>query len=291
MTSAPLRPILAAAAVLFGVTTANADTIHVAPGPGTPLQDAIDAAAPGDTVRLAGGGYFESIVITKRLTLAGPPGTYQDAHPAAAVIVAGCGPATTGITVQADGVKIHDLRVIEYTQSGIDVTGRNGFKMRNVFVVPNCPTGPVFSVNVVASTHVKIDNSLILAASEVDGSALHLGDIPADGDVRVRRSGGTRHEIGIFVDGCAARSVSVSRGYANFNTATGILLQDTDGIELKKNQVARNTDNGIVVDANCDGNRIVENDIDENTTDVSDAGTGNCWHNNHYTTGSVPSCP
>ena len=83
----------------------------------------------------------------------------------------------------------------------------------------------------------------------------------------------------------------IHRSYANFNTVTGILLQDTDGIELKKNQVAQNTDNGIVVDANSDDNRIIKNDVHGSTTDVSDAGTGNCWKHDQYTTGSVASCP
>ncbi len=292
MTSAPVRRLLIAAAVLLGVTAADAATTVVTPGPGTPVQDAIDAAAPGDVVRLAGGGYFESITITKALTLAGPPGTVFDQDPEAAVIVAGCGPGTTGVTVLADGVKIRDLRVTDFTQFGVDVQGRDRFKMQNVMVLPNCPSDPpVYSVNVVGSTRVRIDRSWISNYPDAPAVALHLAGIAARGNVRVSRTVAARHEIGIFLEGCAERSVGVARSHANFNSGTGILLQDADGIELKKNTVALNTDNGIAVDANSDNNRIIGNDISGSTTDVSDAGTGNCWKNNQYATGSVPSCP
>ena len=292
MTSVPFR-LLAAAALLLGATAANAATIFVTPGPGTPVQDAIDAAAPGDTVRLAGGGYPESITITKALKLAGPPGTFLDSHPQAAVIAAGCGDAATGITVIADGVKIRDLRVITYGMFGIDVTGRNGFKLQNVLMLPNCPaTHPLYSLNVAASARVKIDNSWIDAVGGAVGEvAIHLGGITARNGVRMTRTVAGGHDFGVLVEGCTERSVSISKSYVNYNNVTGIQLQNSDGIELKKNQVANNTTNGIAVDAGSDDNRITGNDVSGSATDVSDAGTGNCWKKNTYTTGSVPSCP
>ena len=43
--------------------------------------------------------------------------------------------------------------------------------------------------------------------------------------------------------------------------------------------------------ATSDGNVIAGNSIEENVTDVLDNGSGNCWRNNHFTTGSVPPCP
>lgn len=293
MTSTPFRRVLAALAMLLGATAADAATIHVTPGPGTPLQDAIDAAAPGDTLRLAAGGYFESVVVTKALTLAGPPGTYLDAHPPAAVIVAGCGTGATAVTVAADGVKIRDLRVITYGLYGIDVTGRDGFKLQNVLIVPNCPAPfPVASLNVTDSRRVKIDNSWVAAiVGDIADVAIHLGGITAPNGVRMTRTAAARHDVGILIEGCTSGSVRIAKSFANYNNVTGIQLQNTDGIELKKNQVANNGANGIAVDADSDDNRIVGNDVSGSATDVSDAGTGNCWKDNQYTTGTVPSCP
>jgi parallel beta-helix repeat protein len=293
MTPAPFRRVLAAVGLLLGAAAADAATIHVTPGPGTPLQDAIDAAAPGDTLRLAAGGYFESVVITEALTLAGPPGTYLDAHPPAAVIAAGCGTGATAVTVAADGVKIRDLRVITYGQYGVDVTGRDGFKLQNVLILPNCPPPfPVYSLNVTDSRRVKIDNSWIAAVvGDIAEAAIHLGGITARNGVRMTRTLAGDHDVGLLIEDCTAGSVRISKSFANHNNVTGIQLQNTDGIELKKNQVAKNTTNGIAVDAASDDNRIVGNDVSGSTTDVSDAGTGNCWKNNTYGTGSVAGCP
>jgi hypothetical protein len=71
-----IRVTLVVVASLSLVGFAHGATIQVVPGPGTPLQDAIDAASAGDTIKLAGGGYPESIVITKPLRLRGVPGSY-----------------------------------------------------------------------------------------------------------------------------------------------------------------------------------------------------------------------
>src|SRR6516225_11219014 len=57
--------------VLAPAAAVTATTVVVPPGPGTPVQDAIDAAQPGDTIRLTLGDYPEEIVITKALKLRG----------------------------------------------------------------------------------------------------------------------------------------------------------------------------------------------------------------------------
>ncbi len=57
--------VLLLSAVL--ASAASGATIEVSPGPGTPLQDGIAAAAPGDRVLIHGGDYLETIVIDKSL--------------------------------------------------------------------------------------------------------------------------------------------------------------------------------------------------------------------------------
>ena len=124
-----------------------------------------------------------------------------------------------------------------------------------------------------------------------DDAASLPSRITAHNGVQLRSTLAGGHDLGILIEDCVPGSVRVQRCYANYNNGTGILLQNTDGIELKRNAVAQNTNNGISLDANSDDNRIIGNDIHGSTIDVSDAGTGNCWKKNSYTTGTVPSCP
>jgi parallel beta-helix repeat protein len=131
-----------------------------------------------------------------------------------------------------------------------------------------------------------------VAITAITGApAIHLDGLAERANVRLRGTVAGDHEIGILVDGCARGSVVVSHNYANFNDDTGIKLQNSDGIVVKGNQVAGNGASGIVVDAGSDDNQLLRNEVRQNVTDVSDAGTGNCWKDNSYTTGSVPECP
>src|SRR5690606_32239167 len=75
--------------------------------PGTPLQPVIDAAAPGDTVRLAAGRHAGPVVLDRPLTLAGDDGA----------VLAGPG-AGSVVTVSAPDVRVHGL---EITGSGLDL--------------------------------------------------------------------------------------------------------------------------------------------------------------------------
>ncbi len=70
---------IAAFALLAATSPTRATTFTVAPGPGTPVRYAVDAASPGDTIRLASGAYPEAVTITKSLKLVGPRGSYLDA--------------------------------------------------------------------------------------------------------------------------------------------------------------------------------------------------------------------
>src|SRR5690606_39610005 len=61
-----------AACALASAAQAFAAERRVAPG--TPLQPVIEAAAPGDTIRLAPGRHAGPIVIDRTLSLVGEPG-------------------------------------------------------------------------------------------------------------------------------------------------------------------------------------------------------------------------
>jgi nitrous oxidase accessory protein NosD len=116
---AALVTLLAGAgSAAFGTTTV------VLPGPGTPLQDAIDAAAPGDTLRIQD-AFEENIVIDKPLRIMpSRRGILQGA-----AISATCGSAASTIDVQADRVTIRDITVSGGTHAAINVVGRNDVRI------------------------------------------------------------------------------------------------------------------------------------------------------------------
>src|SRR5689334_11254231 len=92
-------PLVFALVVAFA-TPAHAVTVLVTPGPGTPLQDAIDAAPPGAKL-IAEGVFHETIVIDKALTIKG-----------AGLLEPLCGTATDAVTITADDVKISRWAVL-----------------------------------------------------------------------------------------------------------------------------------------------------------------------------------
>ncbi|WP_404295201.1 nitrous oxide reductase family maturation protein NosD [Halomonas sp.] len=74
----------------------------------TPLQQVLDAAAPGDTVRVAEGVYLGNFVVEVPITLVGEPGAILDGQRSGSVL-----------TVVAPGVTVRGLHIRE---DGADIT-------------------------------------------------------------------------------------------------------------------------------------------------------------------------
>lgn len=93
--------------------------------PGTPLQPIIDAAAPGDTIRLAPGRHAGPVVIGTTLALVGQPGA----------VLAGPGRGSV-VTVEAPDVRIQGL---EIRGSGTDLPAMDSA----VFVRQSAPRADI----------------------------------------------------------------------------------------------------------------------------------------------------
>ena len=278
---APMRLIpFLLALTLIGPGRALAATIEVLPGPGSPLQDALDVAEDGDTVHLSVGTYEEAVTITKqRLRLLGE----------SAVIDAGCA-ADTAIEVAADGVRIEGLIVRGATFYAIDVENVERVTVTNVGMRETCGGIAQYGINVFQSRRVKISRS---SGEDFADAAIYIGGIPDNGRVRVLGNliqGGNRRAI--IVEDSPPRSVSVVRNQINPGNGTGILLHNSDGLVLKRNQVGGCTVSGIELDATSDGNFLVANTSLGSPADAVDSGTGNVWScSNAFVTGNVPLCP
>jgi nitrous oxidase accessory protein NosD len=277
--------------LLLPVAVATGTTIVVPPGPGTPVQDAIDAAAPGDVIRLLRGDYPEQIVITKALRLRG----VRSFAPSISDITKLGGSCAGGptVTIAADLVQLRGIYVVGASDGGVQIIGRDRTKLTDVFASAYCPspTAPTFDIG--QSTRVTLNKVWAsgINTDPVQQPGIRIANTPQEGRVRVKASIAAGYQVGVLLDGNGILSTRVSTSYVNFNER-GILLQGTSRAIIDHNrQIIDNTTSGIELDAASSGNSIVRNSISGSVNDVLDAGSGNCWRNNTYTTGSVPSCP
>ncbi len=148
-------PVSYAAVVL--VDGNDPDCIPMGPGPAyCAIQDAIDAAAPGDTIQVSPGIYAEQLVVTKdNLTVDG-------ATPATTIID---GTAVSGyhVHVSADGVTLRDFTLL----GNSTVAGSYGLKIEGDLGIPAQHTGiTVENVTIDGSYRTGID------LNGIDGATL-----------------------------------------------------------------------------------------------------------------------
>ena len=276
------------AALLVG--RADAATILVTQSSGASLQDAIDAAAPGDKI-LVDGAFAEAIVIDKPLTLRGARGVGN--------VVPGCG-EVAGIDVQADGVRIERMVVFGGTTTNIRIVGRDDVLLRQVFLEANafaggCPAPSQRGVDLVNSTNV------LLKAVEASGSLgedpfgeafIRIAEIPVDGGVKVTRCfQNYPSPVGILVEASDDTAGVPWRGRVGVrllgnrivSAETGIELRDSTGVVVQANHVGGApgpSGVGIHLDSDSTGNLVRRNRLGNNPIDLEIDGAGNCVERN-----------
>jgi parallel beta-helix repeat protein len=267
----------------LGAQPASAKRILVNPGPGTPLQDAIDAADPGDTLKIQPGTYAEAITIDKPLRLMG-----RDA-----VIDAGCA-VLTAVVVAADAVTLKSLEVRGGNFYTIDAASRDRLVVDRVAVFPTC-VGVEYGINVFQGTNMRIRNNRVEDPVGYGDAGIYIGGTPPDADLRVERNVLIApNDRGIIVEDSLDNpgkpvAVRVRRNEIT-GAGTGIFVFGSTGAEILNNIVTNGTAAGIEVTANSSDNLLRGNRLSGNVPDVLDAGTNNCWRSNHYTTGTVADC-
>ncbi len=292
MTRTRLLPLAVGSfACLVGIRLAGATTVVVPPGPGTPVQDAIDAAAPGDTIRLTLGSYPENLLITKSIKLRGVRSTSVDPH--GTTLLTGTCVGGPRLVIAADSVQVRGIEIVGSSGGGVQIDGHTRVKLTDVFASAHCGGESAASVDVVNSTRVTLKKVWASGRNEapVPQPGIRIANTPQEGRIRVQTSIAAGYIVGMALEDDGPLSVRLSAGYANFNDR-GILLTNTNRAVIDHmRQIIDNTTSGIELDALSSGNTITQNTISGSVNDVVDNGTANCWRNNTYTTGSVPPCP
>lgn len=279
----PVAILLTAAFVASAAGPAQAARFKIFPGPGTPVQDVIDVAGPGDTVQLTEGTYPEAITIDKPLRMVGRK----------AVIDAGCAPSTA-VRIDADVVTLKGIEVRGGNFYTIDTASRDRIVIERCVVVPTC-AGVEYGINVFQGTNMRVRNNRIEHAAGFGDAGIYIGSTPAGADLRVERNVlAAPNDRGIIVEDSldtAGKPVGVRvRRNEITGAGTGIFVFGSTHVEILNNVVTGGTAAGIELTVNSSDNVIRGNRLAGNAPDVLDTGTGNCWRSNRYTTGAVPDC-
>ncbi len=276
---------------------ASAASIEVFPGPGTPLQDAVDAAPVGGRITIHEGAYAEALVVSKRLRITAV-GVVE--------IVPRCA-AAIGLDVQADDVSIMATRgaggsggiLFVQAQRAIRVAGRSNVKLKAVWgegVVCASPGLRSEGIAIEASTRVSLTGCAGLGADA--GVALRAMPLAARTTLVTTHGRGVvlpgedgpldpspRSRVGLLVEDCGSGAAAGKGGIRivprtsssnpiAFEGLVGMQVVASDGLLFQRGLLI-----GLALDGASDNNVFQRTDV---VGDVVDAGAGNCGSHNRY---------
>jgi hypothetical protein len=293
-------PLLLIAVGLFvGPEPARAGTIAVSPGAGT-LQAAVNAAQPGDTLKLAPGTYTGAVTVDRRLKIVASGNKLNS------WIIDGACATNVTLTIAADGVKIlgKGLFVVTgATTTQMQVMNAPTFYMKQAFIRPHIPTACGTEQNGLEILGGSAKTTLVHVVPQFNPNVGMLLD-GITGDVSFKATGNSFDDngIGVRVQSSGGGSEPGKSGitlkksfFVQVSTLPLLELIDSDGVQVAKSQMEP-YDNGVgfQVDAQSDRNVFVGNKLVEKGTPYvgvtlySDAGMGNCGKNNEF---GISPCP
>ncbi len=182
------------------------------------IQAAVDAAAPGDLIQIAGGDYTEEVTVGQAITLSGDPADRPVLHGHLTLLTAAGarvehlvvrGPASgSGVRVSDGQAVLHRVEVRDFS-TGILVAGPGavGSQLSACAAIGN---GEGIRVTAVASA--QIDNALVLFNAD-DGIVVTGSSTASVTNATVVGSG----ESGLWLDGATAVANTIA-----VNNATGL---------------------------------------------------------------------
>ena len=279
--------LVVAAGVLVVAPVAFAATIEVRPGPNA-IHKALRSAHSGDTLRIHDGTYRESVAINKRVTLRGVGGR--------PTIDARCNSRTTFV-VNRGGFTLDHLMVVGaadgfgYPPSEIDIENIGRGTVNDVIVHNTCGPlgeGAQYGINVFGTGPVVVRNSR--ATGAFTDAGIYVGGISDTGGepLRVVNNATFLNHQGIIIENSFGNSIiQVANNDTHRNNiagvgepASGIFINNSDGVRIRSNTVQNNGEFGVNISAGSDDNRLVQNTITDNPVDLNNQGSGTCGSGN-----------
>ena len=162
LTFTSLLIVISTAFVIIRPVRAQADLVVVS----TTIQAAVDAAHPGDTVRVPPGIYKENVLVTKgNITIEGSAGAILD----------GTGLGGSGITVRSsnpiariNGFRLSGLRIQNYMRNGVILNRVDNYQIDHAEFIDNLAYG-IFPIR---SSHGLIEFNKV---SGSDDTGIYIG--------------------------------------------------------------------------------------------------------------------
>lgn len=207
----------------------------------TTIQAAVDAAQPGDTVRVPPGVYHENVLVNKdNITIEGSRGAILD----------GTGlPGNSGITVRApspariNGFKLTGLQIQNYSRNGVILVRVDSYQILDGKYIDNEEYG-IFPIR---STHGLIESNQV---SGSDDTGIYIGQST---DAVIRNNQVSDCTVGIEVE--VSSNVSIQDNKVMDNTIgisaivlPGLSLIETTNIQVIHNAITQNNRPNPVTD-------------------------------------------
>lgn len=272
----------------FNVSVASESTIRRVPEDYPTIQEAINAADPGDTILVAAGTYPEHVVVNKSITLKGDNRASIIAGEEAApriVDVTVSNVEIAGFTIQSDG-----------TQIGILVDAPSDEIISDVTITDNAIINSYHGVALSFCTRVSITNNSLngnyygirlhdsdhntITSNTVNGSIYYGINLYARSESnKITVNTLTKNKYCILLEYSCDNTVKLNT--IKSNTEYGIRLSYSSGTLVKGN-IIMNNKYGVYI-WNCSGNTFYYNNFIDNTVQVEHydvALTANTWDTN-----------
>ncbi len=271
--------LLAVALLALGAAApgADADTINVRPNRADAIQNGVDRASNGDTLRIHAGRYKEDIVVDKRLKL-------TDAGDGRPVVDGECESFRT-IDVHHNGVVVEDLKIVGAEEGGaiaLNFAAVEKGTARGLVLRDTCGKGPgagaLYGINAYLAERLTVtDNN----AKGYSDAGIYIGHIETTGpdELRVSRNETWGNARGILIEEVNAAADVTVRDNDTHDNGEGIFVHISDAVRFANNLI---TDNaiGVRIDEGSEDNTFNRNTFSGNDTNVDDEGVGSCGAGN-----------
>jgi hypothetical protein len=284
-------------------TLAGAEVIEVSPGPGTPFQDAVDAAAPGDRILVHGGSYLETVRIAKSLRIVSLAGGFS-LGPVLGALESSCESEAVleiqagNVTIEGDGSGLSTgyVSVQGGSAAAVRIGGGARVRMKKIDGHSFCPSASGLAIETVSRVQIR-NGAFTSYSSSTQGAP----------GCRIERLGGGTVMLK------SVRCAGVFAGTGNFYGGQGLLVEDLQaapgdrtikivggpfiscgnvGVELRAASgvqikgayleacpliLGTDPNTAIALDAASSGNLVYEATL---AGPIVDLGSANCFRNN-----------